>query len=286
MKCPGGKWKLTTKLSQHLPEDFFNKNYNYLEPFVGGGAFLLYLLNKEPKLARRAFINDKNAHIYNLWKAVQCRPQGVINSYTDLVKEHLSQKENYYNIRENLVGLYSMNIDFSDSDEAAKFLYLNKNCFNGALRFNKKGNFNAPVGLYSKKQLFNGPLITEVSKAIENVKISCLDFQEFIESFNSSARKWGDLFLYFDPPYAPLSSTSHFTYYTAGGFLTYDQYRLKNLMDFLTFAGSKVMITNSHAPLIRELYKDYNIHELEAKRSINCKGSKRGEIKELIITNY
>jgi len=286
-KCPGGKRRLLIELHKHLPKDFFTNNYTYIEPFVGGGALALSILEQSSK--QKIIINDSNLHIANLWKSIKHHPKEMMQHYDFLIKFYKEDVNRYLTIRDNL-PLLNKNFCTLEAEKllnsATEFLYLNKNTYNGLIRFNKSGKFNAPPGKYKKVQMYNKELILNVSKAIQKVDIYSKDFQEVINNLKITKTSAKKLFFYFDPPYAPLSKTSNFTGYTVDGFSTYDQYRLKSSIDFLDFIGAKFMLSNSDSDLVKTLYKQYNIHKVKAPRVINSKGTKRGKISEYIITNY
>lgn len=299
-KCPGGKRRLVPELTESLPDDFFsNKKYQHVEPFAGGAAMALHILSQDKSFSKRIVINDSNAHIANLWKTIKFMPHNLMREFNNKFSDKEITKEFFLNIRKNFTPLLKLGYHgYTHNNEipldpiiyspniAADFLFLNMNCYNGSIRFNKKGQFNAPLGLYKKLQTCNKDNLLKVSEALKNVPIYCSDFQELIKLITSPAKKWNNTFFYFDPPYAPLSDTSHFTYYTAGGFSTFDQFRLKSTIDFLNHAGAKFMLSNSHAEVVKQLYKEYNIREVKASRVINVKGKSRGKIIEYIITNY
>lgn len=282
-KCLGGKRQLLSELHERLPKDFFTNKYTYIEPFVGGGALALSILQKNPK--QKIILNDYNLHISNLWKTVRYNPEKLISEYNELVIKPY-EKETFLEIRDlinSTKGLTESIIAYSPNI-AAQFLYLNKNCFNGLIRYNKNGEFNSPFGSYKKVQTYNKDLILNVSKCLKNIPIYSLDFQQLIIETKITSKK--NCLFYFDPPYAPLSKTSNFTSYTKQGFSTYDQFRLKSTIEFLDLLGIKFILSNSDSDLVNKLYSAYNVHKVRASRSINSKGSKRGKITEYIITNY
>ena len=288
-KCPGGKRRLTEELQKRLPKDFFSKDYTYIEPFVGAGALALSILEKNPN--QKIILNDANLHITNLWKAVKLDPELVMDTFDKFAIKDPLTKESYLSARDSLPKLKNSHklskfpLSYSGFT-AGHFLFLNKNCFNGLIRFNKSGKFNSPFGQYKKTQRYNRDLILKVSEALSKVDIESKDFQTIIEDLNITKSFAKKLFFYFDPPYVPLSDTANFTSYTADGFSVYDQFRLKSVIEFLDFINVKFMISNSNSKLVKTLYKDYNISTIKASRVINSKGTKRGKISEYIITNY
>lgn len=290
-KIPGGKRKLADAILSHLPENFFNMpTSQFVEPFLGAGAVSLRVAAKfvekglsQEEIASRLFLNDGNPHIANLWNAVSQDSEGLLDEFNELTKQH--NEDNYYSTRNLIEPSFIGKKNFEDPlTTAANFLYLNKNCFNGLIRYNKNGEFNSPVGSYPKEQTVDAENIRKIARM--GLQVSCSDFVEHVENL----MKGGDLnentVVYFDPPYVPLNITSSFTDYTAGGFNEDDQLRLRGLVDRLTRIGVKVILSNSNTPWVKREYKEYNIYTIRAKRSINSVGSRRGKIKELIVTNF
>ena len=268
VKWAGGKRQIIDKLKQYIPS-----NYNcYYEPFVGGGALFFELA---PKVA---VINDSNKELMNVYKVLcdhekytkMCK---VLNGY-----EANHSEEFYYEVR-NMDKEKNFN-RLSDYKKAARTLYLNKSCFNGLYRVNSKGQFNVPFNKIKKVNTYDGEnlLTIHMHLNMNDITIENVDFEECVKT-----AKKGD-FVYFDPPYD--SDTSTFNSYTEEGFGKEEQRRLAKVFKELDERGVYVMLSNHNTILINELYKDYNINIIEAKRSINSKGSKRGNVEELIITNY
>lgn len=292
IKIPGGKRKLLKEIFAHFPEDFFEDEYNYIEPMLGGGAVALEVLRmfeniygeaaKRPKVV----LNDKNSHIQNLWNMTIEDPDAVL-SRLDIHLTHHSE-EYYYKVRERFPSLHSDPTDYGLNDLAADFLYLNKNCFNGLIRYNKQGIFNSPVGKYNKVQGVDKAHLRNISKYLYKGHVHTNDFQEFFEGLlaHHKGLLTDKTLVYIDPPYVPLTLTSNFTDYTPNGFTQYDQLRLKMIIGVLTNLGVKVILSNSSAQWVYDTYAGYNIYEIEAARAINSVGTKRGKVKELIITNF
>lgn len=268
VKWVGGKRQLLNYITPLLPKNFST----YVEPFVGGGAVLF---NIQPK---KAIINDYNAELINVYNVIKNNPDELIS----LLQEHekLNSQEYFYQIRslDRSDTYYSM----SSIDKAARIIYLNKTCFNGLFRVNQAGQFNSPYGKYKNPNIVNRPLVLAMSKYFNNndIRIMSGDYKEALKNLRRGA------FVYFDPPYMPISSSSSFTGYTENGFGKQQQIELKEECDKLNRRGIKFLLSNSDHPLIRELYKDYEIIVVKAKRSINSKGNKRGEINEVLIRNY
>lgn len=269
VKWAGGKRQIIDKLKKYVPEEFGT----YYEPFVGGGALLFEL---SPSVA---VINDSNEELMNVYN-VLCNEEkfkkmcSVLNTY-----EAKHSEEFFYDIRNKDRNKNTYN-RLADYTRAARTIYLNKACFNGLYRVNSKNEFNVPFGKKLKVNTYDGSNLIVVSNylTINDVKILCVDFEEAV----STAKK-GD-FVYFDPPYD--SDTQTFNSYTETGFDKDEQRRLAKVFKELDSKGVYVMLSNHNTVLVNELYGNYNIHIIEAKRAINANGKKRGKIEEVIITNY
>lgn len=269
VKWAGGKRQILNELKKYVPEEFGT----YYEPFVGGGALLFEL---SPK---KAVINDFNEELMNTY-SVLCDEDKfkkmciVLNHY-----EANHSEEFFYEIRnkDRNKGAFSR---LSDYTRAARTIYLNKACFNGLYRVNSKNEFNVPFGKKLKVNTYDGSNLITVSNylTMNDIKILCTDFEKAV----LEAKK-GD-FVYFDPPYD--SDTETFNSYTEDGFSKDEQRRLAEVFKNLADRGVYVMLSNHNTTLINELYKDYHIHHIEAKRNINANGKKRGKVEEVIITNY
>ena len=269
VKWAGGKRQIIDKLKKYLPEDFDT----YYEPFVGGGALLFELS------PQRAVINDSNKELINVYK-VLCNEEKFKKMCHTLNHYETSHSEAfYYEIRNKDRNKKSFN-RLADYTRAARTIYLNKACFNGLYRVNSKNEFNVPFGKKKKVNTYEGSNLITVSNylTMNEVKILCCDFEDAVKN-----AKKGD-FIYFDPPYD--SDTSTFNSYTETGFDKEQQRRLAKVYKELDKKGCYVMLSNHNTKLINELYKDYNIHIIEAKRNINSNGKKRGKVEEVIITNY
>ena len=269
VKWAGGKRQIIDKLKKYVPDEFDT----YYEPFIGGGALLFEL---SPK---KAVINDSNEELMNVYECL-CDEEkfkkmcGVLNHYET---EH--SEAFYYDIRNKDRNKNSYN-RLSCYTKAARTIYLNKACFNGLYRVNSKNEFNVPFGKKLKVNTYDGGNLITVSNylTMNDIKIFCVDFEDAVKS-----AKKGD-FVYFDPPYD--SDTSTFNSYTEDGFGKEEQRRLAKVFKELDAKGVYVMLSNHNTSLVNELYKDYHMHLIEAKRSINANGKKRGKVEEVIITNY
>lgn len=268
VKWVGGKRQLLDEIIPLIP-----KNYTtYVEPFVGGGAVLFDL---QPQ---KAIINDLNEELINVYRVVKNSP----NELLGLLEKHdkFNNEEYYYDIRKlDREDSYS---SMSDIEKAARIIYLNKTCFNGLFRVNQAGQFNSPYGRNKNPNIVNKPAILAMSKYFNNnnIKILCGDYRSALNNLRKGA------FVYFDPPYMPLSTSSSFTGYTENSFSAKDQEKLKKECDKLNNRGIKFLLSNSDHSLIRELYEGYTITTVKARRSINSKGNKRGEINEVLVRNY
>lgn len=265
LKWVGGKRQL---LSDIMP--LISKNYStYVEPFVGGGAVIFEL---QPK---KAIINDLNAELINVYKVVRDYPDELIK---ELEIHALNNNSDYfYEIR----GM-DREQDYNELDEikkAARIIYLNKTCYNGLYRVNSAGQFNSPYGKYKNPKIVDSTTIKAMSKFLnqKGIKICQGDYKEVLKGLRKGA------FVYLDPPYMPISSSSSFTGYTEGGFSYQKQVELKQECDKLAKKGISFLQSNSDCPEIRELYSDYTILTVKAKRNINSKGNSRGEINEVLI---
>ncbi|HGP7913498.1 TPA: DNA adenine methylase [Streptococcus pneumoniae] len=267
-KWTGGKRQLLPVIRELIP-----KTYNrYFEPFVGGGALFFDLAPKD------AVINDFNAELINCYQQIKDNPQELI----EILKVHQE-----YNSKEYYLDLRSADRDeridmMSEVQRAARILYMLRVNFNGLYRVNSKNQFNVPYGRYKNPKIVDEELISAISVYINNnqLEIKVGDFEKAIVDVRT-----GD-FVYFDPPYIPLSETSAFTSYTHEGFSFADQVRLRDAFKRLSDTGAYVMLSNSSSTLVEELYKDFNIHYVEATRTNGAKSSSRGKISEIIVTNY
>ncbi|NET59843.1 MAG: DNA adenine methylase, partial [Symploca sp. SIO2E6] len=269
LKWAGGKRQLIPVIKNFVPK----KYTQYYEPFLGAGAVLFAI---QPT---KAVINDTNSELINCYQVIKEKPEELLT----LCQYHkdYNSKEHYYELR-----ALDRSDDFnnlSTVERAARIIYLNKTCFNGLFRVNSSGQFNVPYGNYSNPSIADASLIRAVSTYLNqaNIRIIEGDFEPVV----ATARK-GD-FIYFDPPYYPISDTSSFTGYSINGFGQEEQIRLKNTCDKLSDRGCQVLLSNSAAAFIRSLYDDsrYEIVEVKASRAINAVGSKRGQISELLIYN-
>lgn len=269
VKWAGGKRQIIDKLIKYIPDEFDT----YYEPFVGGGALLFEL---SPK---KAIINDSNGELMNVYKCIKDEKHfaAMCKELNHYEVEH--SKEFYYKIR-NLDRDKEKFNKLPEYKRAARTIYLNKACFNGLYRVNSKNEFNVPFNGKNKINTYAGQNLSIIHSYLNfnDVTILNTDFEEAVKS-----AKKGD-FIYFDPPY--YSDVDIFNDYTSTGFGKDEQIRLAKVYKELADKGCYVMLSNSNTEFIRELYKDYNIHVIEANRNINANGKGRGKVEEVIITNY
>ncbi len=288
VKWAGGKTQLLTQFENILPQNLNGEeSFTYIEPFVGGGAMLFHMLQKYPNI-NRAIINDINSNLITTYRVIKEEPDNLISQlqhfqteFRNLNKEE-AKKEYFLTIRK------SYNEDsHTDISLAAMFIFLNRTCFNGLYRVNSKGFFNVPFGKYSNPTICDEKLIIEDSKALQKVEILCGDYSQIEQFVNNNT------FVYFDPPYRPISSTSRFTSYSKWSFDDNDQIRLAQFFDRLSERGCKMMLSNSDCEIknpndnfFQNLYGNFIIEKVYAPRYINSMASKRGKLTEILVRNY
>ncbi|WP_294488331.1 DNA adenine methylase [uncultured Mailhella sp.] len=264
LKWVGGKRQL---LNDILP--LIQSKGTYIEPFLGGGAVLFA---HQPK---KAIVNDYNSELMNVYQVVKSYPEQLIQ----ILQVHYANnsEEYYYSIRELDRDEQYKNISLIE--KAARIIYLNKTCYNGLYRVNSSGYFNSPYGKYKNPNIVNAPVIRAMSKYFNDNDITLLqgDYKEVLKKVKKGS------FVYLDPPYMPLSRSANFTGYTENGFGYKEQEELKQECDRLREKGIRFVQSNSDCLEIRELYKDYTIKTVQAKRVINSNSAKRGEINEVLI---
>jgi DNA adenine methylase len=267
LKWVGGKRQLLKEIGKYIP----SKYSTYYEPFLGGGAVLFAL---QPN---KAVVNDINEELINVYTVIRDNLEELIED----LKKHKNEAGYYYEIREwdRVKKKYHQ---LSDIQKASRIIYLNKTCYNGLFRVNQQGEFNSPFGRYKNPNIVNEITLRAVSNYFNKAKITfkCGDFEETVKGIRKGS------FVYFDPPYDPVSESANFTGYDKGGFTRDEQVRLKRLCDKLNSRNIKFLLSNSATGFILELYKDYNITIVKANRAINSKGDKRGEVNEVLVRNY
>ena len=287
LKWAGGKTQLINDIEKALPKDVFKDKFTYIEPFVGSGAVLFWMLNNFPNL-EKAVINDINEDLINTYKTIASRPTELIsileilqNEFHALEGIEENKKLYYYNKRE----LYNTRKE-EQSGQAALFIFLNRTCFNGLYRVNSKNLYNVPMGSYKKPTICDKENILAVSNVLQKVEILNGDFEQTLNYADENS------LFYFDPPYKPLSETSSFNSYAKDEFNDSEQIRLKDFcskLDILNhtwiLSNSDVKGKNENDNFFDDLYSDYTIKRVDARRSINANPEKRGKLTELLITN-
>jgi DNA adenine methylase len=287
LKWAGGKSQLINDIEKSLPIHLVNSKFTYLEPFVGSGAVLFWMLNNFPKL-EKAVINDINEDLINTYKVITSKPKELISileviqgEFHSLEGSEDDKKVYYYEKRD----LYNTRKE-EKSGQAALFIFLNRTCFNGLYRVNRKNLYNVPMGGYKRPTICDKVNILADSQALQKVEILCGDFKNTLEYADE------DSLFYFDPPYKPLNNTSSFNSYAKDEFNDDEQLRLRDFcakLDSLNhhwiLSNSDVKGKNADDNFFDDLYSDFNIMRVNAKRSINANPKKRGILKELLITN-
>lgn len=288
IKWVGGKSQLIEQLDAQLPADFGKwENVTYVEPFVGGGAMLFYILQRYPNI-KRAVINDINSDLANCYRTVRDNPEELIASLKDIEGSYLAleteeaRKEFFMAVR---ARYNEKNLD--PIENTTKFFFLNRSCFNGLYRVNKKGLFNVPFGRYFNPTICDPETIRKDSELLQRVEILNGDFEATFDYAQ------GKTLFYFDPPYRPLSDTSSFNDYAKEAFNDDAQIRLKEYCDKINTAGYTFMLSNSDCKGKNEednffdvLYSAYKIERVWASRSINSNPNKRGKLTEILVHNY
>jgi DNA adenine methylase len=287
LKWAGGKTQLITEIEKSLPYEITNKKFTYIEPFVGSGAVLFWMLNNFAKL-EKAVINDINEDLINTYKTIASRPKELIsilqvlqNEFHGLEGKDEQKKEYYYQKRE----FYNTRKE-EQSGQAALFIFLNRTCFNGLYRVNKSNGYNVPMGSYKRPTICDKENILAVSQALQKVEILCGDYEKTLNHADNYT------LFYFDPPYKPLSETSSFNSYAKDEFTDAEQIRLRDFCHKLDALNHTWILSNSDVKgkdkndnFFDDLYSDFNIQRVDARRSINANPEKRGALKELLITN-
>jgi DNA adenine methylase len=287
VKWAGGKSQLINEIDKTIN---FNKSekFTYIEPFVGGGAILFWMLENFPNM-EKVVINDVNSDLIITYKTIKSNVDELINilklweaeyhAFTDLPED---RKVYYYSKRELFNSRKS-----DKTTHAALFIFLNRTCFNGLFRVNQSNGFNVPIGSYKTPMICDSENLNSVSKALQKVEILNDDFTQTLNHAGKNT------LFYFDPPYKPLSETSSFNSYSKDEFNDNEQIRLKAFCDKLDKLGHQWILSNSdvkgknpHDNFFDDLYKSYIISRVKARRNINANGNKRGELNELLIINY
>ncbi len=287
LKWAGGKTQLIADIEKALPKNLLKDEFIYIEPFVGSGAVLFWMLNNFPNL-KKAIINDINEDLINTYKVIATYPHKLIqvlelfqNEFY-LLEDKIDEKKEYYYKKRTLYNTRKEDI----ITQAALFIFLNRTCFNGLYRVNKNNEFNVPMGSYKRPTICDKENIEAVSKALQNVEILCGDFEQTLNYVTNNS------LFYFDPPYKPLSETSSFNAYSKDEFNDKEQIRLRNFCHKLEKLGHKWLLSNSDVKgkdvnnnFFDDIYSKFSILRVKARRNINANPEKRGELTELLITN-
>lgn len=287
VKWAGGKSQLIDELKKTLPANCEKVYTKYCEPMVGGGALLFHILSEYA--FEKLYISDTNAELINAYQVIKSDIDGLIGKLHIMQTSYLSmdgknRKLYYYSVRDKFNNTVLDKV--TATDKAANFIFLNKTCFNGLYRVNRKGQFNVPSGVYKNPKICDEKNLCNIHRALQNVTIVCADYtvaEKFIDN---------NTFVYFDPPYRPLSETSAFTSYNPDAFDDNEQIRLAEFIGEISARGAKIVLSNSDPKNVNpddnffdELYSSYSIKRVTATRMINSKADGRGKINELLICN-
>ena len=289
LKWAGGKGQLLSQLSEHLPERISREPFTYIEPFVGGGAMLFYMLQHFGNI-KKAVINDINEDLILTYRTVKDDVEALISKLAKIEEDYLTIVEQdkrsqlFYEIREQ----YNQH-DGNAIERVSQLIFLNKTCFNGLFRVNKRGQFNVPFGKYANPTICNAEVLRADSQLLQSAQVEICqgDYAQILRHID------GLTFVYLDPPYRPLDATSSFTAYAKGDFNDDDQRALAAFCHQLSDAGCYWMESNADCSaknpedtFFEELYKDFRIERVYASRFINANPEKRGKLTELLIKNY
>ncbi len=295
LKWAGGKTQLLKQIATYLPQELISRQISrYVEPFIGGGAVFFYIAQEYP--IKESFLFDVNEELILTYKTIQKSPTELIRTLQEMqdcyVRLNADGQENeFYEVRRKF-NQKRKDIDFDHFqldwvERTAQIIFLNRTCFNGLFRVNPRGEFNVPFGRYKNPQICNAENLIEVSRILQSARIERADFVKAKKVVNSNT------FVYFDPPYRPISATSRFTSYSKIEFDDDEQKRLSIFYRDLDRRGAKLMLSNSDPKngnpddhFFEELYRGFSIRRVQASRMINAVGSKRGKISELLILNY
>jgi DNA adenine methylase len=282
LKWAGGKTQLLGEIDKRLPKNEIRAGQidTYVEPFVGGGAVFFYIAYEYPEI-KRLFLFDINQDLVNCFNEIKTNVDAMIAQLryleTAFIRKRSGRKDFYYEIRDQ----------FNADRSPAKLIFLNKTCYNGLYRVNQKDKFNVPFGGYKNPTICDSENLLNVSKVLRKTEIIYADFEESAKYINQKT------FVYFDPPYRPISPTASFTSYSKDSFSEQDQIRLARFCKETDAKGAKFLLSNSDPKnedpedhFFEQHYKGFTVDTVKAARAINCKASGRGQINELLITNY
>jgi len=289
LKWAGGKGQLISEIKKHYPFDN-KKIVKYAEPFVGGGAILFDILSKYD--LKEIYISDINAELINTYRIIRDEVDELVFMLNTMQSEFIpmdsgSRKDYYLSKRERFNKLLLTGNESNNIEKASLMIFLNKTCFNGLYRVNKKGLFNVPVGAYKNPTICDEENLAAVSEKLQNVIIVCGDYRESADFIDENT------FVYFDPPYRPITNTASFTAYTENLFSDEEQIELANFVDEMHGKGARILVSNSDPKNIDksdnffdDIYSSHKIKRVRASRMINSKGDSRGKINELLISNF
>lgn len=286
VKWVGGKAQLLNDLDRYLPQDWLARpDITYIEPFVGGGATMFYLLTKYPNI-KHAVINDINIRLITTYQVIKLFPHDLIRELSVLQERYVPMNHDDRTVM-FMEQRRRFNEDkLTDVQTASLFIFLNKTCFNGLYRENSKGQFNVPHGRYANPLICDISTLLADSEVLQRVEILCGDYSSTLEYAGK------ETLFYFDPPYKPLNETSSFNSYVKEVFDDNEQIRLRNFCDIVSHRGSSFILSNSDVKdqnpdntFFDDLYADYIIDRVYANRMVNANPQKRGKIPELLITN-
>lgn len=288
LKWAGGKTQLIASIEKALPKEIIENKFTYIEPFVGSGAILFWMLNNFPSL-EKAVINDINGDLINTYNTIAQKPNELISVLKQLQEEFhgfendVDDKKIYFYDKREVYNLRNTDTTM----QAALFIFLNRTCFNGLYRVNRNNGFNVPMGSYKKPTICDEQNILAVSEMLQKVEILNGDYQDTLSHATENT------LFYFDPPYKPLSNTSSFNSYAKDEFNDEEQIRLRDFCQELDNLGHKWILSNSDVAgkdmndtFFDDIYSEFVISRVKAKRSINANAEKRGTLNELLITNY
>ena len=292
LKWAGGKTQLLSQFEKYYPPELKEgKIKKYFEPFVGSGAVFFDIIQKQNNI-QEVYLNDKNYELILVYKTIQKKVKALIKELDKLASAYLElegeKRKDFFYEKRNEYNELKARKNNNQVKRAALTIFLNKTCFNGLYRTNRDGKFNVPYGRYKNPKILDKENLLSISELLKGKTIVSKDFDDF--DINKISK---DTFVYFDPPYRPLNKTANFTSYTKDSFTEEDQIRLVGFYKKLNKRGAKLMLSNSDPKnenkndiFFDEHYRKFNIKRIKAKRMINCDASKRGDIKELVITNY
>ena len=285
IKWAGGKTQLLADIERTLPADFSAKDFTYVEPFVGGGSVVFWMLQNFPNI-KKAVINDINSKLINVYRTIKHTPKELIEALHIIEDEYIPRNHDertaYFMEQRRRFNDETL----SDVEQAAIFIFLNRTCFNGLYRENAKGKFNVPHGRYARPTICDEATIMADSELLQKVEIMCGDYAA-TETYAGT-----DTLFYFDPPYKPLSDTSSFNTYVKEPFDDAEQIRLRDFCDTVTKKGSRFILSNSDVKgknpadnFFDDLYAKYDINRVFATRMVNANPDRRGKLTELMISN-